>query len=356
MTTALIDAGVAVQIATTDADGPTRLPVPHGTSMAWSGVPTVFFPRQWSEAFKYSWPLAGWLTEHVKEFDVVHIHAVFSHACIAAAGACRRRGVPFIVRPLGTLDPWSLQQKPVRKRVLWHVGVRRMLETAAAIHYTTASEKRLAETVLRLGRGVVIPLGVDERLFECSGPRGDPPYVLLLGRLHPKKGIESFVDVFLELAPDFPEWALVIAGDGERDYVAGLRARVATLDVHKRVTFTGWLRGEAKGTALRRAALLALPSQQENFGLVVAEALASGTPVLVSEHVNLADEIAVAHAGWVVPLDRTVLRDTLAKILRDGCERERRGHAGHELALASFRWRSVAAQVSALYESLAEAA
>ena len=127
MSNALQHAGVAVQIATTDADGPTRLRVPHGTSVEWAGVPTVFFPRQWSESFKYSRPLAGWLTDHVAGFDVVHIHAVFSHACLAAASACRRRRVPYIVRPLGTLDPWSLQQKTVKKQVLWHFGVRSML-------------------------------------------------------------------------------------------------------------------------------------------------------------------------------------------------------------------------------------
>ena len=94
MSNALQHAGVAVQIATTDADGPTRLRVPHGTSVEWAGVPTVFFPRQWSESFKYSRPLAGWLMDHVAGFDVVHIHAVFSHACLAAArraadGECR---------------------------------------------------------------------------------------------------------------------------------------------------------------------------------------------------------------------------------------------------------------------------
>ncbi|MBV9328287.1 MAG: glycosyltransferase [Chloroflexi bacterium] len=356
MCTSLQNRGVAVQIATTDADGPARLPVPHGRRMEWSGVPTVFFPRQLSEAYKYSRPLASWLAENVAEFDVVHVHAVFSHACLAASSACRRRGVPYVVRPLGTLDPWSLRQKPLRKRLLWHLGVQRMLRGAAAMHYTTASEKRLAETALDLQRGVVIPLGVDETLFRTTRSRGEPPYVLVLGRLHPKKGIESLVDVFLEVSERLPEWNLVVAGDGEPEYVASLRAHVARLDAHHRVVFRGWVQGQAKAAALAGAAVLALPSHQENFGLVVAEALACGTPVLVSTHVNLADEIAAANAGWVVPLDRAILRDRLTCILRNRCERERRGQAGRSLAMQAFRWSSVAGEVQRLYQSLLEAA
>jgi glycosyltransferase involved in cell wall biosynthesis len=350
----LLRDGVAVQIATTDADGPTRLAVPHAIAVDWAGVPIVFFARQWSEAFKCSMPLARWLMKHVAEFDLVHVHAVFSHACLAASGACRRHHVPYVVRPLGTLDPWSLQQKRFRKRVLWKLGGQRMLEGAAAIHYTTASEKRLAEETLRLQRGVVIPLGVDEALFAHPREKapGAPRYVLVLGRLHPKKGIETFVEVFLAVTGRLPEWRLVIAGDGDPGYVAGLRAMVARMDVDGRVIFNGWLAGAAKTAALGEAALVALPSRQENFGLVVAEALACGTPVLVSSHVNLADEIARTNAGWVVPLDRGALHETLASILQSEAERQRRGQAGRELAMASFRWKTIAARTTELYRSL----
>jgi len=352
MSNALLREQVGVQIATTDADGPTRLPVPHGTCVEWAGVPTLFFPRQWSEAFKYSRPLGGWLEEHVAEFDVVHVHAVFSHACLAASSACRRQRVPYIVRPLGTLDPWSLQQKRVRKRVLWHFGVQRMLEDAAAIHYTTSSEKRLAESALPVERGVVIPLGVDETLFEWSGSKTDPPYVLVLGRLHPKKGIEALVEVFLEVTQQLPQWKLMIVGDGDAHYVSKLHDYVTRLDADERIVFRGWLQGPDKTAALGGAALLALLSWQENFGLVVAEALASGTPVLVSTHVNLADEIEAAGAGWIVPTDRNIVRRTLDSILRDEAERARRGQAGRALAQAGFRWHSVARQINQLYQSV----
>lgn len=351
--------GVNVCIATTDADGPGRLRVAHGAVQSWQGVPAVFFPRQWSEAFKYSGPLAAWLGDHVTDFDVVHVHAVFSHACLAAANACRSSHVPYIVRPLGTLDPWSLRQKPIRKRLLWHLGVNRMLDGAAAIHYTTTSELRLAEKALGLERGVVIPLGVDDELFTTSPDdrraRFTPdPFVLTLGRLHPKKGLELFIEVFLQFAQsaERQRWRLVVAGDGDPAYVAKLKHLVAQRRGEQHVQFTGWLAGTKKAAAMRDAALLALPSKQENFGIVVAEALACGTPVLVSPHVNLADEVAAANAGWVVPIQREALLAALSEAARDDAERQRRGAAGRHLAQAQFNWQRVAADLGALYSNV----
>src|SRR5262249_31184971 len=157
MCRALQTLGTEVLIATTNADGSEELQVALGEKIVYQGAPTIFFARQWSEALKYSRPLALWLEQNVQNFDLPHIHAVCSHACVAAARACGKNGVPYLVRPLGTLDPWSLKQKSFRKRLFWHLGVKQMLAGAAAIHYTSAEEKRLVETELSLSRGVVVP-------------------------------------------------------------------------------------------------------------------------------------------------------------------------------------------------------
>lgn len=355
---------VRVLIATTDADGRGRLPVRLEERVDWCGVPAIFFRRQWSEALKYSRPLANWLNTHIGEFQVVHIHAIFSHSCLAAAQACRRRGVPYIVRPLGTLDPWSLQQKAVRKRVLWHLGVKRMLSAAAAIQYTTVSEQLLAEVPLRLERGVVIPLGVDDALFSApfvadsfrqQHPAiGSDPYVLVLGRLHPKKGLEMFLDVFLDAttAAEQHNWRLVVAGDGDAGYVARLKQLALQRGAGKRIVFTGWLGGKDKVAALQGAAILALPSRQENFGIVVAEALACGVPVLVTEHVNLAREIEASRSGWVTPLERTKLLEAVHEVLQRGDERLLRGARAREFARAHFHWSTVAAELVDLYRAV----
>jgi glycosyltransferase involved in cell wall biosynthesis len=354
--------GADVEIVTTDADGPGHLAVEVGAQLNHQGVPTTFFPRQLSETYGYSRPLGRWLRSNVGRFDVVHIHAVFSHPCLAAAKACRMNGVPYVVRPLGSLDPWSMRQKPWRKGLMWRLGVGRMLRRATAIHYTTAEEMRLAEDSLGLKRGVVVPLGIelgemnaqqDRASFGRKHPAfGDGDYVLSLSRLHPKKNLESLVEAFVSLVgrPEFRDWKLALAGDGDADYVAGLK-RLAS-DSGKRIIFTGWLSGDEKAAALRHASLLALPSRQENFGLCVAEALACGTPVIVSPYVNLASEIERIRAGWVAGLTGQELASVLSDAMSDAGERKRRGRAGREFILNNFTWTKVAAELTDLYNNI----
>jgi len=364
---ALQEQGSELLIATTDADGPGRLQIELDRRILFNGVPTIFFSRQWSEALKYSYPLARWLDSNVKKFDLVHIHAVFSHACLAAARSCRRNRVPYIVRPLGTLDPWSLQQKRFRKRLFWQLAAKRMLGEAAAIHYTADAERRLAEHALDLKRGVVIGLGVDSALlrnesgaglFRQSQPSlGSHPFVLVMSRIHPKKGLELLLRSFMEVIAEkrFQHWRLVIAGDGDPAYIQSLKQLVRENRVEPHILFPGWLEGAEKVSALRSADLLALASHQENFGLCVVESLACGVPVLVSTEVNLCREIEAARAGWVTRLNPKDLKEALQGALQDKEERQQRGLAGRELARRRFSWPAIARELIDLYQRIGNA-
>jgi glycosyltransferase involved in cell wall biosynthesis len=358
MSRVLQEQGSEVLIATTDADGPHRLQVNYGTVTTFDGVPAIFFSRQWSEAFKYSRPLATWLDENVERFDIVHIHAVFSHACLVAAQASRRHRIPYVVRPLGTLDPWSMRQKPLRKKLLWQLGAKQMLAGAAAVHYTALEEKRLAETSMGVCRGVVVPLGVSEQYFadnpSASEAEAAPKYVLSVARLHPKKALDQLIDAFLSATnePDLGEWKLLIAGDGDAAYVEGLKQLAVARGGQDRVRFTGWLQGEEKLNALRGADLFASPSHQENFGIAAVEAMACGVPVLISPHVNLADDVDAVGAGWIVAVEQSALIDALTTALRDPVERKRRGAAARDLARSQFSWTTVGHQLGTLYNNV----
>ena len=148
------------------------------------------------------------------------------------------------------------------------------------------------------------------------------------------------------------ELRLVLAGDGDPAYVAGLRRAVHASGAPQRVVFAGWLEGEARTAALRDAKLLALPSYQENFGLAVAEGLACGVPAFVSPGVNLADDIRAAGAGWVAPLEIKEQTDLLRGALSQPGELARRGSAGRRLAAERFMWSAVARQLLQLYREL----
>ena len=350
MCRALVEQGLEVQLAATN-EGLTQTNT--DSVMDYKGVPARFFPVQLGASFKYSRPLAAWLKHNLSAFDVVHIHAVFNHASIAAANACRAAGVPYVVRPLGTLDPWSLRQKPVRKRVFWLVSGKKMLQHSAAVHYTAQAEKDATEKYLRMNHGRVIPLGVEaahdaqtKELAELFPTLAQQPYVLVLSRLHPKKGLDVLIEAFISLVrrAQYASWRLVIAGDGPRDYVATLKEKAAN---SHRIVFTGWVEGERKEALLRNASLLVLPSLQEHFGFCVVEALARGVPVLLSPQVNLAREIEAADAGWIV--ERDELTSGLAVALADENERIRRGQAGHEFA-QRYSWKKTATDLIDLYK------
>jgi glycosyltransferase involved in cell wall biosynthesis len=353
--------GIEILIATTDADGDKRLPAPLGEKTTFEGIPTIFFTRQWSEALKYSRPLAKWLEHNVINFDLVHIHAVFSHACVSAARACGKHRVPYLVRPLGALDPWSIKQKSGRKRIFWHLGVKQMLAGAAHIHYTTDDEKLLAEKGLSLARGIVVPEGIDlsftERQTEPFGagrPQiGHNPYILALSRIHPKKGFEMLIESFaaLKKSGSFSDWRLVFAGDGEAGYVDQLKTLASLRGLNGDAVFAGWIDGDQKYAALKDASLLAMPSYQENFGLSLVEAMACGVPVLVSPHVNLAPDIEKAEAGWVAALREDAMANALAEALGNEQERRRRGNNGRELA-GGYGSAKVATRLIDLYRSL----
>lgn len=354
MCRALQAQGIEVVLVSTDAglhDGSGRRNGESAHAIDYEGVPAIFFPSQLGESFKYSRPLSVWLNANVHRFNLAHIHAVFNHASMAAARECRRENVPYIVRPLGTLDPWSMKQKPLRKHVFWSLAGRTMLGGASAVHYTSETEKTGTERLLNVNHGKVIPLGINSIANDAYPDRLANPYVLVLSRLHPKKGLDVLIDAFIALTkrPEFDRWRLVLAGDGAADHVALLKQKAYSAG--ERIQFPGWLDGDRKDEMLRNASLLALPSYQENFGLCLMEGLARSVPVLISPHVNLAQEIASANAGWIAAVETQALSATLAAALSNTEELAKRGRAG-KLLSQNYSWERVATDLVTLYTEI----
>jgi glycosyltransferase involved in cell wall biosynthesis len=356
MCDALEKTGVNTLLVTTNADGERTLNVPVDAPTAWHGVRALFFNRDFSESFKYSSSLARWLRRHVREFDVVHIHAVLSHASLSAASACRTQRVPYVLRPLGTLAPWSLRQKAIRKRVMLALGARRAILAAGALHCTSDEERRGIERAFPGANAVVIPLGIDSVFFDetpVSWPeRNSDRYVLALSRIHPKKNLEALIEAFLAVtAGQHEPWRLVIAGDGEAQYVEGLRQLARQKGGDGRVTFPGWVDGLKKRALIQKASLFALASFHENFGVSVLEALASGVPAILSSEVDLSETVRQHGAGWIVEPAVDSLRAGLTEALSDPVERSSRAASARVLA-KRFAWPGIAMELSSLYQRL----
>src|SRR6185436_8499891 len=131
MSRALMQQGIDVLLLSTTAG--LSPDVTQGKVLDHKGVPAIFFQSQLGESFKYSRPLSSWLRANIQNFGLAHIHAVFNHSSVAAAHACQKSGVPYVVRPLGTLDPWSMTQKSLRKRLFWQISWKGIMENAAAV-------------------------------------------------------------------------------------------------------------------------------------------------------------------------------------------------------------------------------
>jgi glycosyltransferase involved in cell wall biosynthesis len=356
---AVMDRGHHVEILTTDIDGPGRLPVPTGRPILWQGVVTTFFPVRRPRAYALA-PTLGLALRRVREFDVAHIHSLYRFHTLAAALWCRRWRVPYIVRPHGSLNPAHRAVRRVPKAVYELLVERPNLNRAAAIHCTSQAEADAVMALAVRAPVAVVPLPVD---VSAYAPRVDPAALLrrdpalrgrrligFLGRIAAKKGVDVLVDAFARVAPAFPDVTLAIAGpDG--GHLATVRARVQAHGLAERVRFLGLITGEAKVALLQTATLLALPSLDENFALAVAEALAAGTPVVVSPGVALHQEIAAAEAGLVAPRSAAGVAQALTRMLSEPALAARLGANGRALAERRFAPQRVGERLEALYRA-----
>jgi glycosyltransferase involved in cell wall biosynthesis len=299
MERALAAQGVTVETATTDDDGPGRRSGKAGQgAVVEEGTLRRYFAKR-SEFYKWSPGFARWIARAVTDYDLLHLHALFSFTTTAASQAARRAGVPYVVRPLGTLAPWGMEhRRPWLKRASLRMIEKPLLHHAAAVHFTSNEEMREAAALRIDMRPVVIPLGIDMPPPAMRTPAADGTVrALFLSRLHPKKNLDGLLDAMAMLREEFPQLRLAIAGSGDTEYASALRARADALGLSSRVTWLGFVEGQAKRRAFDDADFFVLPSHSENFGIAAAEALAHGLPCVLSSGVAIAREVAAAGAG-----------------------------------------------------------
>jgi glycosyltransferase involved in cell wall biosynthesis len=289
------------------------------------------------------------LSHLIDAADVVHIQAIWEEIQHQGARIARRKDKPYLISPHGMLDPWSLQQSRWKKKLYMMWRQRRDLDSATALHFTTVPERDLTRPLALRPRAIIEPNGVDLKEFQSLPPAGkfrdlypqlrSRRMVLFLSRLHHKKGLELLIPAIARCSE---EVALVIAGPGDESYRMQLEQLVTQHHLQERVIFTGMLEGEPRIAAFADADLFALSSYQENFGNVVVEALAAGTPVIISDQVNLHAEITAAQVGEVVPLDVEVLATVLQRWLDDDRLRHAAAERARPFVWSHYDWQQIA--------------
>jgi glycosyltransferase involved in cell wall biosynthesis len=351
------------------------LDVPLDRRVVEQGVEMHYFPAlAWSGKYMFCPALWRALEETVGQFDLAHIWSVYGFFNTAAAYWCRRRQVPHMLFPHGSLDPYLRRRNRPRKWFYTKAFAERDYRGASAVLFNTSEEMRLASDWLGLQprpgakgavpRRFVVPIGLDPRWFREPDRAAGEAFrqrfpalvgrrlVVYFGRLNFKKGLDILAPAFARIARQYTNVHLVLAGPGDEDYVRKVKRWLGEGGVLEKTTFTGALAGEDRFTILQQAELFVLTSYTENFGQVVCEAMASGVPVLISDQVNIWPEVARADAGLVVPCDVNSTVQALSQLLDDPTQARQMGRNGRAWVAEHLPWSVVGAQMIRVYEEI----
>ena len=351
---ALVRRGHDVDVLTTNVDGPGELDVPIGAPVQVDGVRVRYFPTGVGRRLYRSPAMKHALCAQMEQTDVIHLHSVFLWPTSMAAAMARRSGIPYLLAPRGMLVGNLIQRKNRLLKSAWiQAFERRNLAGAAAVHVTSSLER---DEIVRLGlpvrRFAVVANGTDAPKPTSHGSRDTGfhlsrvPTILALGRLSWKKGLDRLIRSLTAV----PDARLVIAGNDEEAYQPRLEHLVRSMGLTHRVEFHGPVAGADKWALLAAADVLALPSYSENFGNVVLEAMACGTPVLVTAEVGLAAAVRDSGAGLVVEGTPEAIAAGLTRLLDAPDVRARMGEAGRRTVRCHYAWDAIAQRMEAEYE------
>lgn len=284
--------------------------------------------------------------------DVIHAHGLWMMPSVYAARVAKKTGQPFVLAPRGMLGADALRFSATAKRLFWAFWQQRAVAQVSCFHATAESE---LEDIRAFGLSApvaIIPNGVDlpNRTYIAKTTRA--PFVLSLGRLHPKKGLECLISAFSRVATEFPDWRLRIVGMDEGGHSDVLRRAISVAGLEDRVRLEAPVFGQGKFDLMARASLFVLPSLHENFAVTVAESLAVETPVISSKGApwrGLEDH----GCGWWV--DHGV--EPLAASLRHSMgltpqARAEMGRRGREWMQSDFAWVSIGERMAEVYDWL----
>ncbi|HLO84753.1 MAG TPA: hormogonium polysaccharide biosynthesis glycosyltransferase HpsP [Nostocaceae cyanobacterium] len=360
---ALARAGTKVTILTTNSNGDTGqkpLDVPLNCPIQQDGYEIIYFHCAPFRRYKFSLSLLTWLKNHIHEFEVAHIHALFSPISSAAAIVCRQYNLPYILRPLGTLDPADLRKKRQLKCLYAAILERYNLAGAAAIHFTSEQEAKVSERFGVSTRDLVIPLGVippvsyEGEIRKKFNIPSHKPLIIFMSRIDQKKGLNLLIAALEKLLLDNYEFHFVLAGSNPQDptYEQRIKLQIENSPLRSHTTMTGFVSGELKASLLQAADLFVLPSYYENFGIAVAEAMVAGVPVLISDQVYISPQVQESESGWVGKNNVKVLVELLKTALSDPQERQRRGLNAKKYALEHYSWDAIARQIVQVYQEI----
>lgn len=280
--------------------------------------------------------------------DVIHDHGVWLSSNIVSGWVSYWRGIPLISTPRGMLTDWALSHHTEKKQFAWTLYQKRILEQATLFHATARAE---AESLRALGLSqptAIIPNGVQVPQSIPTAPDTREKRTLFLSRLHPQKGLPMLLDAWARVQPD--GWSLELVGPSEDGHRADLRRQTTSLGICDTVRFSGPVEDDKKWEKYAKADLFVLPSYSENFGIVVAEALAAGVPVITTTGAPW-KELDTHNCGWwVAPEVGTIAEALETATALDDDIRQNMGLRGRALVEEKYTWSAVGERMKKAYQ------
>jgi glycosyltransferase involved in cell wall biosynthesis len=285
--------------------------------------------------------------------ELFHGSGIWQFPVHYMAKVARRKRIPYIISPHGMLEPWALNSGSFLKKFALWVYQKSDIVLADCIHATSQQE---ADHLRGLGFKnpiAVIPNGIDLSEFFPLLQKKEKPKstILFLSRIHPKKGLELLVEAWEYLPVNLKnEWQIKIAGNGEPDYIASLQKLISSKNLSGEISIIGPQFGNDKLKAYQEADLFVLPTYSENFGIVVAEALACGIPVITTYGAPW-EELNTHNAGWWIEIGVESLASTLLKAMQmSNTDRQHMGQNGRKLVKENYSIELITFKLNRLYD------
>ncbi|MEO0351108.1 MAG: glycosyltransferase [Cyanobacteria bacterium P01_A01_bin.15] len=358
---------IEVEIATTNDDGPNLLNVPLYTKTKHNGVNVWFFPRFSPNIppvreFAFSLALTKWLWINIQNYDLVHVHAIFSYPSTTAMAIARKKKVPYIVRPLGQLCEWSLSQSAQRKKIYLDLIERQNLNSSQKVHLTSCQEQEEFNKLGLESTSFILPHGLNlaekitharTTLRERFQLPDDEPIVLFLSRIHPKKGLDHLIPALKSIASK--RFTFILAGNGDPTYEEEIRQLICDNNLQDKTIMPGFVEGELKELLLQGSDIFVLTSYSENFGVAVLEALAAGTPALVTPGVALAHEVQEHQLGYVIPQNDVDIARALSTYLEAPAEvKKNLSSRAYDFVSSRYSWARITTELNTIYQNIVD--
>ncbi|AKG23967.1 glycosyltransferase [Calothrix sp. 336/3] len=364
MVKALRANNIEAEIATTNDNGDDLLDVPLQKQIEYENVPICFFHRFSPNAkavreYAFSWQLTVWLWQNISQYNLIHVHALFSYPSTIAMAIARLQNIPYVVTPHGLLCEWSLEQSTRKKQIYSKIIEKSNLNHSQAIHFTSQKEQ---QEVSKLGLnvpGFVIPLGLSipdpipdaySRLRQLHHISASEPVILFLSRLHHKKGLDYLIPALSKVSHHC--FTFILAGSGTSDYEAEIESLLVSNGLRDRTRIVGFVTGESKDILMQGSDLFILTSHSENFAVSVLESLAVGLPVLVTPGVALASIVQENQLGYVPDMDVLAISNALEDYLNNTHIAKNMGVNAREFVLEKYTWDKVAGKMQAVYQQI----